>query len=100
MALVTLFALVADDLRTWITTRKDDLYFNIGMILSFFLFGLELLVKSCVEDDFKYSFFFWLDFIATLSLIPDIPWLTDLLNMIMGIKLSRYGVDVLPGSPQ
>ena len=99
MALVTLFALVADDLRTWITTRKDDLYFDIGMILSFFLFGLELLVKSCVEDDFKYSFFFWLDFIATLSLIPDIPWLTDLLNMIMGIKLSRYGVDVLPGSP-
>lgn len=71
------------------------------MIISFFLFGIELLVKSCVEkDDFKYSFFFWLDFVATLSLIPDIPWMTDLLNMLLGVKLSRYAVDVLPGSPQ
>jgi hypothetical protein len=38
-----------------------------------FLFSIEILINSMVVDGFKYSFFFWLDLIATLSLIPDIP---------------------------
>jgi len=35
-----------------------------------------------VLEDFKYSFFFYLDIIATLSLINDIPWL---LNPLVGL---------------
>jgi len=34
-----------------------------------------------VDDEFKYSFFFWLDIIATLSLILDVPWLIDPIQM-------------------
>jgi hypothetical protein len=37
-----------------------------------------------VIDNFKYSFFFYLDIIATLSLINDIPWLLDLLVAVIG----------------
>lgn len=47
------------------------------MILSLVLFAVEIVLNSIVLDDFKYSFFFWLDIIATLSLVPDIDWLSD-----------------------
>jgi len=84
MTITTLFALFGDDMRLWMTTKDADPAFFCGLILSFILFSAELLVNSCVVDDFKYSFFFWLDFIATLSLIPDIPWFVDFLNGMMG----------------
>ena len=72
MAFTTIFALFGDDLRLWFTTKEADPYFYIALIVSFFFFALELLVQSCVVDDFKYSFFFWLDFIATASIVIDI----------------------------
>lgn len=97
MTIITLFALIGDDLRSWFTTKDADIYFFIGLVLSFILFSMELLINSCVVDDFKYSFFFWLDFVATLSLIPDIPWFSDFLGTLVGIKESKYGVDVIPG---
>ena len=98
MTLTTLFALIGDDMRVWLTTKETDPYFFIGLVVSFILFSLELLINSCVVDDFKYSFFFWLDFIATLSLVPDIPWFVDFLYRIMGLPETKFGVDVMPGT--
>jgi TM2 domain-containing membrane protein YozV len=77
MSLVTIFALFGDDLRIWFTTKDSDPYFYAGLSLSFLLFTIEVLINSCVVDDFKYSFFFWLDIIATLSLITDIGWVIE-----------------------
>jgi len=68
-------------------------------VLSLVLFTLELLVQSCVVDDFKYSFFFWLDFIATASLIPDIVWISDWILYLMELEESVYEHDVKPGVP-
>ena len=100
MTLTTLFALFGDDMRIYFTTKEADPYFNIALVISFFLFGLELLIQSCVVDDFKYSFFFWLDFIATLSLIPDISWFSDLILCLMGLPQSKDRMDVVPGQVQ
>lgn len=47
------------------------------MIAAMVLFAIEIILNSIVIDDYKYSFFFWLDIIATLSLIPDIDWIAD-----------------------
>lgn len=88
MALTTIFALFGDDLRLWFTTKDADPYFYAGLSISFVLFTVEILINSCVVDDFKYSFFFWLDIIATLSLIPDIGWVIEFLLMIMSMKLN------------
>lgn len=52
--------------------------------IAFFLFTLEILVTSVVNDDYKYSFFFNLDIIATLSLVSDIPWMLDAVNRLIG----------------
>jgi hypothetical protein len=77
MSLTTLFALFGDDLRLWFTNKSADLYFYSALSLSFVLFATEILINSCVVDGFKYSFFFWLDIIATFSLIPDIIWVIE-----------------------
>lgn len=97
MTIITVFALFGQDIIMWTTTKKVDPYFYSGLVVSLFLFSLELLVQSCVVDDFKYGFFFWLDFIATVSLIPDITWILDFLAVLVHQDPSIYSLDVKPG---
>ena len=72
MAMTTVFTLIGDDLRLWLTNKEADPYFFAFLSLSFILFTLEIFINSCVVNDFKFSFFWLLDIIATLSLISDI----------------------------
>ncbi len=88
MSLTTIFALFGDDFRLWFTTKDADPYFYAGLCLSFVLFILEIFINSCVVNDFKFSFFWWLDIIATLSLIPDIGWIVEIIQTIMAFTLS------------
>jgi hypothetical protein len=97
MALTTVFALFGDDLRLWLTTKPADPYFFAGLSLSFVLFTLEIFVNSCVVNDFKFSFFWWLDIIATLSLIADIGWIIEILSILMAITPSSQSLDAVPG---
>ena len=99
MTSTTIFALFGDDLRVWLTSKEADPYFFAALFLSLNLFAVELLLQSCVVNDFKYSFFFWLDFIATLSLVLDIPWMMDFFRSIMNVEVSYTSLDVKPGSP-
>ena len=84
MALVTLFALVGDTLRQWLTLKETDLFFDALLILSMFLFSFEILLNTIVMEDFKYSYFFWLDIIATASLIFDINMILDFFIVYVG----------------
>lgn len=97
MTLVTIFALVGDDIRLWMTTRPADQYFVIGLSISFVLFTLEVLITSVVVDDFKYSFFFYLDIVATLSIVSDIPWMLNLLIILVGERSTLQSVNAIPG---
>jgi len=97
MTLLTLFALFGDDFRLWFFNRGADPVFFAILGLSFVLFFLEVLINSAVLDDFKYSFFFWLDIIATLSLLPDIDFAVNIFFSLMGLDLSNVEVDVVPG---
>jgi hypothetical protein len=98
MSLVTIFALFGDDLRLWFTTSEADYFFYAGLSLSFILFTVEIFINSCVIDDFKYSFFFWLDIIATLSLITDIGWVIEFIQAIMSMTTNSQTADVIINS--
>ena len=78
MMIVTIFALIGDDFRVWFFNKNADPYFFAGLCFSLVAFTVEIMVNSCVVDDFKWSFFFWLDIIATTSIILDIEWITNL----------------------
>ena len=81
----------------WLTTREADVYFFSFLVVSFVLFSAEIFVNSMVQTDFKYSFFFWLDIIATLSLIPDIVWIMDAIGTIVNSTPSYLSVNAIPG---
>ena len=65
--------------------------------MSFALFAIECFINSLVQTDYKYSFFFYLDIIATLSLIPDIRWLNDAIGEIVSAQPSYLSVNAIPG---
>ena len=97
MSLVTIFALIGDDIRVFGFDKKADNYFYGCLTISMVMFAVEIWLNTVVIDEFKYSFFFWLDFIATLSLIPDISWFSDFILYLMGFPQSKYRMDVTPG---
>ena len=54
-------------------------------MISFFLFTMEILASSVAIDDYKYSFYFYLDIVATLSIISDVSFMLDLIATIFGL---------------
>ena len=46
-------------------------------------FAIELIIASIAKDEYFLGFYFWLDLVATLSLITDIGWIW---NRIMGTQ--------------
>ena len=97
MFAVTIFALFGDDFRLWFTPKSADIYIDIALIFCLACFSLEILVNSCVVDDFKYSFFFWLDIIATISIMVDITILVHPIEMLVGLKPSVNNADAFVG---
>ena len=81
----------------WLTNKDSDPYFYSFLLVSFVLFSLEIFINTMVKEDFKYSFFFWLDIIATLSLIPDIQWVIDACGSIINATPSYLSVNAVPG---
>ena len=54
------------------TSKEYDIYFTVFLMISLFLFSMEILASSVAIDDYKYSFYFYLDIVATLSIISDV----------------------------
>merc|ERR1719359_2025987 len=73
----TVFSLYGDDIRAGYFFKDSDFYFYISFFACLLIFAWELTMQCIVVEGYKGSFFFWLDVIATGSLILDIPWLTD-----------------------
>jgi hypothetical protein len=77
MTLLTIYALFGDDLRLLATPKRDDeIFYSLSCVCLFF-FTLEVVMASFVKENYLLGFFFWLDVVATISLIPDIGWIWD-----------------------
>lgn len=77
MTLLTIYALFGDDIRLLATDKSSDpVFFSLSIVCLFF-FLIEVILGSLVKENYFLGFFFYLDVVATLSLIPDIGWLWD-----------------------
>lgn len=77
MTLVTMYALFGDDCRLALAPpSSDDVFYGLSTV-ALVLFTLELCANCFAKDDYIFRFYFWLDLVATLSLIPDIGWVWD-----------------------
>ena len=75
MTILTVYALFADDIRVLaFTVHEDDVFYGLSAVCLFF-FAFELILSSWAKPGYLGSFYFWLDLVATLSLIPDVGWL-------------------------
>lgn len=74
MSLITVYSLFFDDIRVIAVTVHEDNYFY-GLTAVFFsCFVLEVFLASISKEDYFLSFFFWLDAVSTISMLPDIGW--------------------------
>ncbi len=103
MAVLTVWALFSDDLRLAAADMEADSAFTAIISIAFFLFVFEIIAASFCKDDYLYipkqemlkgetvlqslrrrleigSFYFWLDAIATISLIFEIDWMNASLS--------------------
>lgn len=80
MTVITIYTLFFDDIRVILIPKAaDDAFFTITVIC-FLLFLFEIILSSIVKEGFLCGFFFWLDVLATGSMIFDIGWLMENLN--------------------
>lgn len=77
MTLLTIYALFGDDIRLIATDKTADSGFYFVTSLCLVFFAAELILASIAKENYFLGFFFWLDLIATVSLIPDIGWIWD-----------------------
>ena len=77
MFLVTIYALIGEDIKIICFNKSADNVFTGMNAFAFAIFCIEIILACIAKPDYFNSFFFWLDLISTLSLITDIEpvWL-------------------------
>jgi len=89
----TIYALFALDVWVVLFTADEDEPMQVGLAVCFFFFGIEIVLQCVAAESrhFSYDLFLWLDIVATLSLIPDIPWLNAMDPASSDYTLARLG---------
>ena len=77
MVTISMYALFGDDLRLAVVTINYDSVFFIMTSITCIIFILEILISCFVIKDYFLSFYFWLDMLASFSMILDIGWIWD-----------------------
>ena len=77
MSILTLWALFMSDVQiAWLDIKVDEA-FNIIQCCLLGFFAIEFILNCIAKDDYTLGFFFWLDLIATVSIIQDIDYIMD-----------------------
>ena len=67
-----MYALFGDDIRVIATDKTYDFGFDIVTIICLIMFSIEVFLAVFAREGYLCSFFFWLEFVSTISLILDI----------------------------
>jgi Ion transport protein len=80
MTLITIYSLFFDDVR--VLAFEPDADSGFYGITSFCMaaFLIEIFLAALVKEDYFLTFFFWLDLVSTISMIPDIGWIWNLIT--------------------
>ena len=77
MTIVTFYALFMDDIRFLWIPKSADLTIDICTIICMSLYLIELFLGIIAVEKYFLSFYFWVDLISLLSMIPDISFLLE-----------------------
>lgn len=83
ITIFTIYALFGDDIRlAFFTYSEDTVFFSLASV-SLGLFLLEFVLSLIGRKNYLWSYYFWLDLISIISMLPDIGWIWQL---ILGIN--------------
>jgi hypothetical protein len=75
--ILSAFSLISQDLQYSVLNKDVDFSFARMNEVVFFVFAVELILSSLFETNFIGSFFFYVDFISLISVIPDVQVIWD-----------------------
>ena len=79
MSIVTVYTLFFDDIRMVLFKKSmDDIFYNLSFV-SLIVFALEFLISCYALDGYFMTFFFSLDLLSIVTMIPDVGWLWELI---------------------
>lgn len=74
MSTITVYSLFFDDMNMLIADATTDEIVWTTTAVCCSLFFTEIVLASICKEDYFLTFFFWLDFISTISMLTDIGW--------------------------
>ena len=77
MSIVTFYALFADDLRILFLPKSADMAMDILTLIAMSLYLVELILGVLVIDKYFLSFYFWVDLVSLLSMLPDVTFIIE-----------------------
>ena len=79
MTLIVIYALFLDDVRILAIDQKFDDIFNGITLVGMIAFAIEILLTCYAKPEYIGSFFFYLDIVSTITMIPDCEWIWSLI---------------------
>eukprot|EP00736_Rhodelphis_marinus_P013702 Rmarinus@m.15834 len=107
MAIATILALFGEDFNACCLEPENDGIIDLVFVIVFFLFLSEFVGQVWFVPSYRLGFYFWLDLCTVISLIPNLPWVSELLFEFFGgdeketegnFTLARAGRAALTGS--
>ena len=75
MSVVTIYTLFFDDIRVIaFKPARDDLFYNLSFI-SMLIFTAEFIICCFALEGYFLTFFFFLDLLSIVTMVPDVGWL-------------------------
>lgn len=75
--LLTVFALIGDDMRLACTQKPADIWFDAATSFCLVTFSIEVILSCRGKEDYFLSFFFYLDTVSTVTLLLDITTINN-----------------------
>jgi len=74
---LTIYALVGDDIRLLATNKPADDWFNAVTLFCIAVFTFEIVISCLGRDDYIFSFFMTLDIVSTMTLPFDLTYVNE-----------------------
>jgi len=75
ISLITIYVLLADDLRELVGTKQMDMACDVMSIICFVIFVVETVLAFWIEKRYRWSIYFFLDVLSTVALIFDVEFI-------------------------
>lgn len=87
--IATIYSLFGDDIKILGFSKSADNVFSSLFIVCLCIFFFDIILSFIYKAPYRWSFYFWLDLIATLSLVPSVSWIIESALGLSNVKDSK-----------